>query len=262
MGDLALMPNTEPAARVAELARIANEQGNIVLLRGEQMLEAAILCGHALLEAQRLVGWGSWEPWLDEHFSQSRVTAAVYMRCATYEEIVRSSGVTSIAAARRLLAAMAEETGERRPNAAQAELAAKAKELKAQGLTHREVASMLDVPVEQITYWTNPDAYRKRIASNRRRKQRADAARRALARQTRDEAIRKIKGPSSEAYSLLRKAAQALDHAQAEADTPEVRAAMLTALGKVHDAEDELVTALGIERGVSARAIYKGGAGA
>ena len=242
-----------------ELAARANAEHELVVKAGEAMIEHAIRAGEALLEAQAQLPWGQWEPWLDEHFNQSRVNAAIYMRIARYRDFVIESGITSIRSARRLLSEHCDSEAQEPPRHPQhLRLEVEACRLHKSGMPKKHIAELLDVRPEQVTYWTNPAAYRKRIEGNRRRKRRAQEARRALERQRRDAAVKKIGGSAAEMYSLIRKALQEGETAEAQVEGRDHRLAMREAISALHKAEDEIVIALGIAHGKDRRSLASG----
>lgn len=93
-----------------------------------------------------------------------------------------------------------------------------------------------------------PYATRQRLERTaKRRAARRREATQALRRRERDAAMRRVGGSAADAYSMIRRTAQALDRASRDASTPEIRAALSGALTKLHAAEDEIVRALGVE---------------
>jgi hypothetical protein len=223
---------------LGELAEAANREHALVMQAGESMVLHAIKAGEALLRAQEmLVADGEWDAWLAANFEPVQNTGYVYMRIAMYQGVVLESGVGSINAAKRLLA----EKNLTRPR--KSELAEQARRL-CQSMSQKDAALILGVTAEQVTYWVNPDAYRRRVQSNRENRRRRAAERKALEREQRNAEIRRIGGPGAEAYSLLRRALQAAQQAHDEAPSPEVRAAYSTALRRGHAMEDEIAKAV------------------
>lgn len=62
------------------LAEQANQEHELAREAGESMVEHAIRAGEMLTQAKGQLPHGEWLPWLEEHFSGNRQTAAGYMR--------------------------------------------------------------------------------------------------------------------------------------------------------------------------------------
>lgn len=188
-----------------QLALAIEREHALAMQAGRGMVEHAIRCGEALLEAQQQVPWGEWETWLAEHFPKSRDTAFNYMRVAQHREHI--TGAESVVTALRMLKSIGVETEDRRGRP-ESETKRLALELQAQGLGPTAIAEQLGISVraaagllrtpEQRAAWDAGHRRRRRAASDRKSvEQRAlgaleDAAERlaALASMTANEQLR------------------------------------------------------------------------
>jgi hypothetical protein len=107
---------------------------------------------------------------------------------------------------------------------------------------------MFGVSYTTVKKWRNPRGARER---DRRAKARRRAASEALRLQEqlkrRLDAAKRASGAIGESYSLIRRAGQQLDAAVSEAKTDDARRALNAALRRMHQAEEEVVRALGVE---------------
>lgn len=236
MGESAIEVLPAPAT-LGELAATAEREHALVMQAGQSMVLHAIAAGEALLAAREQVPLGEWEAWVKANSGLGVGNANIYMRIARHQERVRESGVLSINAARRLLRKTEREQ-------THPELAAEAKRLKGEGVPQSEIADIIGVSREQVTYWVNPASYRKRLASVQKAKRRRAQQRKALERQERDAAMRKAGGSVAESYSHLRRALQALERAIEQEDNKDARREMHEAMNRLHLGEDYLVKAV------------------
>lgn len=244
-----------------ELADEANREHEATESSMLDVLSHAIAAGKALLEAKNRTLHGEWQAWLEQNFAGSRETASRYMRLAYYEDVVlprpwasggvgRSSRWTAdttaeLTRAWQYLRGLPPAGDGRRPQHSE-EIKSEARRLHAAGVSYREIARMLGVSHHSVPRWCDADYRRRRQAEANRQKarQRDEAARRK--QQARDRAVARTKGPGSEAYSLLRRAAQMLERAAVEAEDREVRAAFTAAQAQIYKAEDRIMRGLGV----------------
>lgn len=221
---------------LADLAVLANAEARAAVETSTEAIEHAIRAGDALLEARGRVPFGEWEQWLEDNVTEmSTAWARVYMRFARHAALVRQEQPTSIRQARMLIAGPARDS--RNDPVIQAE----AKRLHATGMTLKAIAEELDVSEMKVWRWCNPKAARKLAAKQRRRSM---AGRRALQRGERDKIVKAQGGPVAEAYALVRRALQALETAATQEREADVKKAIRSAMGRLHNAEDEIVRAV------------------
>jgi hypothetical protein len=231
---LEVVPALEWTLTLDELAEAVEREHQLVVQAGASMVEHAIRAGEALLAAKNQVPRGQWEAWTTSSFPDKHPkTLRLYMRLAKYQDRVRESQPGTITAAHRLLAGepvipVDEEQRE------------KALHMRKDGATYREIAEHFDVTKERVLTWINPRYTERRRT---RLQQQSRAARRALHRQQRDAAARRAGGSVAEAYSLVRKALQALDGAVQAAEDKEAKQALNQAIARLHAAEDAVVRA-------------------
>lgn len=246
---------------LSDLATEANTEHEKVLAHAQRAVAHAVRCGEALLAARQIVrgSGGKWELWVAENLTVRESTVRAYMRLAAYKEVVfgRAEAPDNVRAALGYLRGLPSIDGAvyRHPP----ELRVEARDLVQAGASKREAAQILGVDPKTIRDWTAdlPGAGKtgrrtvegKALYQQRAQKlARARKARAALRREERDRAMRKLGGSAADAYAKLRRTAQALDRALADAADRSVRNGLETALAKVHQAEDEIVRALGVER--------------
>lgn len=227
------MTVVEATPTLHELAAVVNREYELAFQAARTSLEHAIRCGEALSEARIQVPEGQWSAWLTENFNGASSTANKMMRLALYQhQLPEGVGVDG---AHAMLQGLQRTNGmivEAEPSTKRAAV----RLYNRGGMTLEQVADQFGVCASTVHNWVKRDE----------RLRRDEAARKALERQERDRAVRKIGGAVAESYSLLRKTAQALDRAAEEATDREVRAALNSAMAKLHEAEDEIVKALGL----------------
>lgn len=228
-----------------ELADEANREHDAACSSMSATLEHWLRAGDALLEARKQVKPGGWTDWLIDNFNAPPATAKYYVRMATYKDLLRAEGVTSLEQARHYIRGLPAIDRVSR-SVATPELVAEARRLRDADISFGQIAEILGVSATTVQKWLDPElARRQREAAKRwkvEKRQQAEEVR----RRRRDAAVRKVGGSVADSYSLLRKTAQALDRAERETEQREVRAAVKAALAKVYNAEDEIVKALGI----------------
>lgn len=234
-GALALVPEVVDGLTLPELARGIEQEHQLVVQAGTSMIEHAIKAGEMLVEAKAKVEHGEWERWLLQNFPDRHPkTHRLYMRLATHQKIVRELNPARLSDAHALLAG--------RPQKAHAATVKdEARELRKRGLTYQQIADQLGVSTYAVQASINPKYDENR---RRRRQQETAAGRRALHRSERDRAFKAKGGALAEAYSLLRRALQEADRALETAKDRDVKAAVRTAITRMHLAEDELTKAV------------------
>lgn len=94
----------EPGASLEQLAETINREHDALRRSGQEMIEHAIRCGRALLDAQQQVGRGGWLAWFRRNVHADLSNCYRYMRLAEHRDVVLASGADSINAAMRVLA--------------------------------------------------------------------------------------------------------------------------------------------------------------
>jgi hypothetical protein len=237
-------------AELNGLAGRANAEHHAVEAAATTAVQRAIACGKLLLEAKGRIPDGTWTEWLDANFDGSKTTANVYVRFARHEQFLVGRGLSLKEAETRLLGMG------RRPNYGEGAAAPifppalrdEGIAMLEAGASTREVARALGVSKSTVHWWTNPERARARLKAQAARRRAASAAlREQRRRRQRDEAARRAGGSIAESYSLIRRLTQQLDTAISEAGDGEARQALNGALRRMHEAEDEVVRALGVE---------------
>lgn len=234
-----------------DLAATANHEHEQALNAANAMVRHAMNAGDALLAAKAQTAPGQWTRWLAAQFVASPETANVYMSLAHHREAIEANTeVKSISQARRYLreiGAVREEHGSHGRGVYVTEaVREEARAMKREGRTYKQIADALGTHVSTVHGWCNPDTIGNRRTRQAKSKAHRREVARALRRQERDRAAAKMGGSVAEAYSMVRKTAQAVDRACEASEDREVRAALNTALTKLHAAEDAIVRALGI----------------
>lgn len=212
-------------------------------------LSAAVIhgirAGEALLEAKaRHTGNSDWTAWLDAKSPMGRWQAHKFMRWAFYKDEIAAMDDITVTAhnVSQLLAGlpMIPRITDRRslPEDTRDEI----KDLAAQGVSRREIARRTNVHTETVRRLTDPAAAEKLHAKQRRYQQRRTDARKALERQERDRAAKKVGGRVDKAYSLIRQACAEIDGAMAELESG--RGDLRLALSAAHKAEDHISAAI------------------
>lgn len=132
-----------PARSLDALAATIRHEHDLVVKAGQKMLDHAVLCGEALLEAKPRVPKGTWQGWLDENVSFARSTANFYMRCAAYVDLLREEGLDSVASARAFLRQHELTVGRKNLSPEQRE---EIRRLHADGLGGDSIAELLGIP--------------------------------------------------------------------------------------------------------------------
>ncbi len=237
---------------LSELASEANREHDAGCVAATDALRHWIAAGERLIEARERCE-GSWGEWVDASFSGSRATAGAFIRLATYRAHLEAKDeITNVNQALKYLRGLP-ESAPRGPRGgftsadADGSLAPEARRLLDAGAPQQEVAALLGVSETTVWRWRDPTrAKAKRAQEARRRRARAKRDSEIERRQARDAAMKKVGGSVADAYSMIRRTAQAVDRAHKDATDREVGAALSAALSKLHHAEDEIVRALGV----------------
>lgn len=239
-----LQPVEPPS--LAELAATANREHALCEQAMRTALPHAIAAGLALIGARERVSDGQWLSWLTTNFTGSSSSARNYIRLATYQERLQldmrvQDAIDALAGLPA--AAPAQVNGPFPADVRNAAVAAVRS-----GERMRDVAERVGTSVTTIHAWANPG---KRALYKSRERAKRKAAREALAKQSRDEAIRravrKAGAALAEAYSSSQRFAGVLAQARDEAKTDEARAALEEATAHYHKMNDCLIRALGVE---------------
>jgi hypothetical protein len=233
-----------------ELAAAANSEHHQAVEAATAAVDHAIRSGELLAAAhQRVTAAGeSWSQWLTENFEGVHRTAATYIRIAAHRDHV-PDGAGLVEARRALRGLPRVYIGPALPSGAPEETKDEARRLRSEGMSLKATAERLGVSKSSILNWTDPDHYAKVRARARRYNARQRLARGELRRRERDAVVRAAGGALADAYGLVRRAAQAVDRARAEADDREAKNALAAALGELHSTEDKIVRALGVAAG-------------
>lgn len=230
----AVLALAHPESPLGELAVTANDETRCAFEAGTSMIQHAINAGDALLAAKAQVPRGEWQDWLVANFERSVAVATQCMRIARHKQAVIEGQATNFRGALRLLHGQTPSNFD--PN-----MAEEVRDLRTQGLTYGEIAERTGVGKSTVFRWCNPEAEKRRRAKAH---QQTIAGRRALNRQNRDAAAASAGGSIAEAYSLVRKALQALERArEVERHGPEVKRHISDAMNRIYNAEDAIVKA-------------------
>jgi predicted transcriptional regulator len=243
---------------ISELAVLANEEHRACIDALSAGLVHAVKCGEVLLAArQQATAYGDWYQWLEQNFDGDPSTASTYMRLGHYRDVVLSrpwqseglkagakkSEISRAVTYLRGLPGPEKYSGVHHPEATKRE----ARRLRESGASYTEIAQTLSISKTTAANWCDSKRAAKHRAASLKGRQRRSAERKAAKQAERDRAIRKVKGPGSEAYSLVRRAAQMLERASSESQSVSAKASYNSAQRRLMKVEDEIVQALGVE---------------
>jgi transposase len=235
-----------PEPTLGELGATARREYEAGVAVAGEALQHWFAAGEALLQARRLVAPGEWLRWVEHNFDGQRCRAQVLMRFATYRPQIEAEGIKEIDRVSAYLRGMPDANPRGRPK--DDARAAEGVRLRKEGMTYRQIGELFGVAPNTVMRWNNPEKYRIKGRENMARSRaRRRAEIEAQRRTVRDKAMRKVGGAVAESYALMRRTLQALDRAHSEASDREVRAALNAAIAKLHNAEDEIVRALGVQ---------------
>lgn len=226
---------------LAELAEAIEQEHQRVIETGTAMIEHAIRAGRHLLLARERVPRGTFQKWLIDNFGRADTQWAsahlyTYMRIARHSDLVRASGVQTITQARMMLSRTVVTAGSgHRPLDLDEDTIRLARE---KHITQKEAARRLGVSIATVRSRLDGGKH------NRQKQKKLREARKALRREQRDANVAAAGGSIAKAYSLLRKALQELDRAEAAAPNREARAAIAGAIAHMHGVEDDVARAV------------------
>lgn len=217
-----------------ELAAAVRTEHAAAVEAGGTMVERAIRAGDALRAAKEQVERGGWERWLTAEFPELHPkTLRLYMRLSKYQVRVRAARPSTVTQAHRLLLGEAVKP-------ADAEMREEAKRLIKGGMSQRAAARELGLSQDALRTLVDPRHVERRRA--RRRAESREARRVRLQKERATEAA-KVGGGLAEAYSLVRKAAQALERAAAETNG-DAHQAVRSAQSRLYSVEDHIAKAV------------------
>jgi hypothetical protein len=175
---LAVVDVREPDERLSSLVAVIAEHHERAMEAGRALLEHAIACGDALLEAKALVPPGEWTQWVETNLPDGvRLTMTRnYMRLAALKERVDPD--LSVAGNIRLLAGV-EGVAKGTPRIAE-DIKDEARRMKDEGVPIAEIARRLDTTKHSVRAWTIPGEAEK-FSENSKRSHERSAERRRVA---------------------------------------------------------------------------------
>lgn len=235
---------------LAELAVTINTEYRLANTSAWDAVRHAIVCGEALLEAQRQAPAGGWLKWVTDNIDIERSPRERFMRLAAHKDLILiPDGPTSIKGAFDHLKYLGVADRRRENGWKDSPIdVAKAKKLRADGLNYNEIVVVLGASWHSVKCALDPVYKKKRADGYKERKRQRLAEKNALAAKGRDDAVKRHGGSPAEGYALLRRCALVIDGALIELEDAEYRDAMRSALAHVHKAEDQIVRALRIGR--------------
>lgn len=234
-----------------ELRDRANSEHRLAVAAATDLLQHAIAAGNALNEARELIPFGGWMKWVEREFEGSVSNANFYRRLALNAALVVNSGVRTLREAERYLVEHADvTTSTPRTGSIVRRRREEILKLRSEGKTVEEVGAIVGVSRATVYNLSRKDWQR----FARRRHQTRKLANRALKREQRDKAAKKIGGDVAEAYSLIRRTAQTLEKAQATIGSRESREHLTRALNSLYRCEDEVARAIRVANDSGAKA--------
>ncbi len=231
----------EDGPNLDSLRDTANNEHQLVVTAAGEMIQHALVAGHALIQARELVPYGQWMQWVEHEFVGSVSNANFYRRLAMNEALVLQSGTRTLREANRFLTEHAEITTPMpRTGSLVEQRRQEILDLKQTGIKCDEIASIMGVSTGTVYNLARKDWKRVNRQRNASRKQ----ATRALKRQERDRAASKVGGDMSEAYALVRKTALTLQRAVEGASNKQAREHLGRALDRLYRCEDEISRAI------------------
>jgi hypothetical protein len=225
---------------LSEVAQAMNREWVHVRNNFERGAVHSVRVGLLLAEARRRVPRGGWQVWLGQNFDGDKSWAHRLMRVAEQYGPQILAGEMTWNDGVKLLRGISGPVSAGAPIATP-EMLVKARSMRREGLTYREIGEQLGVSTACAHDWLTE--------SQRKRRARRRAATAALKIQERERAIKRAVREASDVegdvYSAIRIAAQKADRAVAALDPPK-RAYYNAILTKLYEAEDESVRALGV----------------
>lgn len=233
---------------LVDLATVINQEHALTYYATLDALEHAILCGEALIEAQKEVPTGQWTKWCEANLEIKSGTISNYIRIATYRQhlLAADDRPRTINAAVNYLQAieaprLVTPTGRSRFDVEEA------KRLREMGMSYDAIGEMLGVSGAAVNFRLEPEATREHV---RRKKQKVDAKRAAEREEYQkmlDIGVASHGGVLAVAYSQLRRCEYVIQKEMATTDNAtgwELRKALVA----IHRAEDVVLHILGIKR--------------
>lgn len=252
---MSLVLDTRETLSLDALAEIANREHVLV----EESLSAAVVhafaAGDALNRAFALVPEGEWAGWFAANFKGSDHMGRLYRRMSTYRDELRANNITTVNASRRFLAEaqlhlQISTVGHRNLRLVTPLSKGQIDEIRAlrkNGLSHRKIAHILGISKSCVGANLDPLNKQKRrrheIASNRRKA----IARRAIKKMDTASQARRIGGPVSKSFAVVRQLTAVLDQAIAESSGERAQA-LSEALHAAYRAEDAISRAIRSEQ--------------
>lgn len=229
-------------------AQIANAEHEQTAKAAFSAIDHAIAAGEALLEAQAMVReqGGDWRAWVASSLDFGTEQAGRYCRVAFFQEEVRASGVIGVKGAIRALRQLEmpnrQHEEQYQPHQKIDEtICSKIRALAKTGRSQREIGEQFGVSQATVSKWLHPNRKREYERAYRRR---LAAQRAALKKQERDRLAKRAGGDISEAYSLIRRAAESLDSAGRLEQDEDARKSLAKAIRLLYRVEDEVAAAL------------------
>jgi predicted transcriptional regulator len=225
-----------------ELTELANIEHEATIGLLKDSLVHAIGVGDILNEIHTRIPWGEWVGWLEENFSGSHGTAALYRRIAWYATDVQESGTSTIADAIAYL--QLHNLNVPRMGNREATTVKEARKLMEKGLSGRAAARELGISNNKLRWWMGLG--KKSASSSKKEYLRKKREEKKVKQQIeRDELARQRGGSVAEVYSLIRKAAQQLDAASLlPGQSAEAKGSLTAAIRLLYKVEDHVVEAL------------------
>lgn len=227
------MPETSPdlaAMTLEELGAAAANESNLADAAFDSVLQHIRQAGVYLDVARARLGPAAWTTWVEQTFPRSLTTAQYYVRIARYWRDVENSGATTFKAAAAAVKGLPPANG-RDYRARLVAEKAEVRQLLSQGVPRREIARIVGVSDTLVRYVADPAAYkrdqertRQRVLEQRKAKRAAKREAALLAKeQERTDRLRTHGGKPSDAYDLLRRAAERITGAMEDASSDDER---------------------------------------
>lgn len=200
-----------------DLAVLIVREDELTREHAGKMLEHAILCGEALLEAQSQVPWGDWGTWLAVNFPKGETRSRDYMRIARFKDQIGDQ-VDTIHGAMRVLKGKTDGEFKRAFTKPRSDSRPVVQELKAEGLTHAEIAAKLGLPVGRVQALYREPEEQQAQKNAQKTRMRSEAA--ATRRRRRDEDMEHLGGQACATYTLLRSTMSSLELLHADSEEP------------------------------------------
>lgn len=173
-----------PVRSLDALAKTVRHEHQLVVNAGQKLLEHAVLCGDALVEAKSRVKKGEWQRWVDDNLPMSRHTANFYMRASVHVDVLRENRIDSLTAAKWFLVDR-QLTVACDSSPLSDEQIAQIRALAKEGISQRRIASMVGCAPAAVCVYLNDPEHGKRKRGpkphGRRPGRKAERNRRSLA---------------------------------------------------------------------------------